>query len=242
MSKKNREAVAGAMAERGTEVIGRYYSVYRATVLLNEDPMHLNRLKVYIPDIDAIDWALPKGIPGTEKAGARLFTLPRFNDIVYITFEDGNPSLPLWEYHGWGEQQIPGEFDDPDVCGIITPKGTCVILNDRTGELFLKSPTRMAIQAEGDEGVIINAEHIYLSSLDHVQVNKGDQGVIFINELTEKLNKLVKEVDDLRTKYNTHTHTGVTTGPGSSGPTATLATKPISQFNKKDYEDETFLH
>jgi len=224
--KNSGEVVAGAMAERGTEVVGRYYSIYRAAVLLNEDPMHLNRLKVFIPELDIIEWALPRGIPGTDKSGARLFILPKFNDVVYITFEDGNPSKPLWEYHGWGK----------------APKGTCIILNDRTGEIFLKSPTRMAIQAEGDEGIVINAEHIYLSSLDHVQVNKGDQGVIFINELTEKLNKLVKEVDDLRIKYNTHTHTGVTTGGGSSGPTATLATKPISQFNKKDYEDETFLH
>ena len=103
-----------------------------------------------------------------------------------------NRNLPLHE------QLIKKKhFDDPDVCGIITQKGTCIILNDRTGELFLKSPTRMAIQAEGEEGVIINAEHIYLSSLDQVQVNKGDQGVIFINELTEKLNKLVKEVSNL---------------------------------------------
>ena len=61
-------------------------------------------------------------------------------------------------------------------------------------------------------------------------------------ELTQKLNQLVNEVNTLRNTFNTHTHQGVTPGQGTTAPTATKVTKPISQFNKKDYEDESFLH
>lgn len=38
--------------------------------------------------------------------------------------------------------------------------------------------------------------------------------------------------------FNSHVHSGVTTGPGSSGPTLTQATKPFSQFVVDDYEDK----
>lgn len=240
--KKNQELIGQHIAEYGTESIGLYYSIYRGVVLENDDPEGLNRLKIYVPELDIIEWALPRGIPGSYMSGSRQFVLPRFNEIVYITFENGNPALPLWEYHGWGSGQIPGEFQDPDMCGIITPKGVCVLVNDRTGEVFIQAQTRMIITAEGDEGMVIKGQNLFLNSLDQVQINQGTQEAIYINELTEKLNNLVKELEDLRQKFNTHVHTGVTTGPGSSGITTSLATRPFSQFNKDDYKDKKLLH
>lgn len=53
---------------------------------------------------------------------------PKNGDIVYITFEYGDPSKPLWEYHGWAQNQIPDILDDPDTMGIVTPNGNRIWL------------------------------------------------------------------------------------------------------------------
>lgn len=230
------------MVDHGLDSIGRYYSIYRGAVVDIEDDMKMDRLLVYVPELQIINWALPRGSHGSHVCGFRQHPLPKINDIVYITFEDGNPALPLWEWHSWAELQRPEEFDDPDICGIITPKGTKVLVNDRTGEVMISAKQRISILAEGEDGIAIGAEKIFLNSRDKVVINQGNQGVPDIVNLTQKLNQLVNEVETLRTMFNTHTHPGVTVGPGSTSPIATQATKPITKFNKTDYEDKSFLH
>lgn len=230
------------MIDHGMEAMGRYYSIYRAAVIGVDDPMSMDRLEVYIPELQISNWALPRGSHGSHVCGFRQHPLPKVNDIVYITFEDGNPALPLWEWHSWAEYQRPPEFDDPDVCGIITPKGTQILVNDRTGEVIIKAKQRIAISAEGEDGIAIAAEKIYLNSKDQVIVNQGQYGVPNIVELTEKLNKLVQEVDNLRTTFNSHVHPGVLPGPSLSSPTMNQVVKPLTEFNKDDYEDKEFLH
>lgn len=232
------------IVDNGLDAVGRYYSVYRAVVLDTDDPMQMNRVKVFVPSLDLMEWALPRNQHGTTNAGFRLFPLPMFNDIVYVTFFNGNPAEPLWEYHGWGHEQMPDEFLDENVCGLITPGGTKILVDDANGTIYISTTQRMVLEVKsGDgDGIIINADKIRLLANDTVVVNEGEQGVPKIVELTNKLNQLVQELETLRNIVNTHTHSGVTTGPGASGPSAVQAAKPFSQFNKEDYEDKTFLH
>lgn len=238
----NGKDVVQKIVDQGLDSLGRHYSIYRAAVVEVEDPLKMDRLLVYVPELQIQDWALPRNSHGSHVCGFRSHPLPKLNDIVYVTFEDGNPALPLWEWHSWAEKQRPPEFDDPDVCGIITPKGTQVLINDRTGEITINAKQRIAIYADGSDGIAVAAEKIIISSKDQVIVNQGDQGVPNIVELTQKLNNLVKEIDQLRTTFNTHTHQGVQSGPGTTAPTTSQVAKPITQFNKEDYEDKSFLH
>ena len=71
---------------------------------------------------------------------------------------------------------------------------------------------------------------------DGIVMNNGTlDGLIKINELTEKLNNLVSEVNAFVSKYNSHTHSVV----GHATATATPATATnVSEFNKSDYENE----
>ena len=55
-------------------------------------------------------------------------------------------------------------------------------------------------------------------------------------------NNTIKELETLRTLFNSHVHSGVTTGPGSSGPTVTQASQPFSTFKQEDYEDIKCIH
>jgi hypothetical protein len=66
-------------------------------------------------------------------------------------------------------------------------------------------------------------------------------GLINIDQLTEKLNNLQSELENLRTLFNQHTHTS--SSPGSpTSPNLQQATSPFSKFKNEDYEDKTFLH
>lgn len=71
-----------------------------------------------------------------------------------------------------------------------------------------------------------------------IEFNGGSEdGLVKINALTDKLNNLVKQVNDLITKYNTHIHPATM---GATSPTATQAT-PVTTFNKTDYENNKII-
>ena len=117
-----------------------------------------------------------------------------------------------------------------------------MVLDDDTGKLTvyingdvgLAAKGNISIQAQGDVSVGTGAT---------VLLNKGEnQGVVNIKELTEKLNNTIKELETLRALFNSHVHSGVTTGPGSSGPTINQASQPFSTFKQEDYEDTKCIH
>ena len=232
------------LVENGVDSIGRYYSIYRGIVMDIDDPLQMNRVKVYVPSLGITEWANPRNQQGTVNAGFRLFPLPNFNDIVFVTFVNGNPGEPLWEFHGWSTQQMPDEFLDPNVCGIVTPGGTKVLIDDATGCISISTQRDLAIQVDSGDGngIILNADNIRVLANEKVIVNGGTYGVPHIVELTEKLNKLVSEVDNLRTTFNSHVHSGVLSGPATTGTTVSPVTQSISEFNREDYEDKTFTH
>lgn len=76
-----------------------------------------------------------------------------------------------------------------------------------------------------------------------VMFNGGELGgMAKVIDLTSKLNNLENLVNDLIVKYNAHTHTGVTTGPGSSGPTVAQETETLTLTVRTDIEDTKILH
>lgn len=222
------------IVDEGLESLGRYYSTYRAVVVNNDDPKLKNRLKVAIPGIHGgmMLWALPKGQCGTKDSGFKYIT-PKIGDTVYISFEFGDPSMPLWEYHGWAKGEAPIELTLPDVCGFVTPGGIQVIYNDEDGSLNLYLPGEANIVSDKEINVVG----------EKVIINGGlNGGMVKIQELTNKLNKTIQELESLRLAFNTHTHGGVTTGPGISAIPVTQYTSPFSSYNKEDYEDTKFTH
>jgi hypothetical protein len=220
--------------ENGMEGIGRYYSVYRGMVTQNDDPLGMHRVKVFIPSAnEVIMWALPKGQQGSLNSGFKWLT-PKIGDIVWITFEDGDPSKPIWEYYGWASNETPIALDGTNVIGFVTPNGNQVTIDDSDGHVDVNINGDIAIYA---------ADSINIISGKEVIVNGGaNGGVINIEELTEKLNKLVSEVEELKSKFNSHTHPGVKTGPGVTGVTTQSHNKTFTKFNKSDYEDTNFQH
>ena len=229
------ENVLKNITENGIESLGRFYSIYRAIVVQNDDPRCINRLKVSIPGIQGglTLWALPRNQHGNAGSGFK-YLAPKIGDVVYVTFEFGDPTKPLWEYHSWSEGQTPFGLKDKDVIGFITPNGIQVIFDDSDGILDLYLPGEANIYSKGT---------IYVNGEGGVVVNSGEnKGVVNIVQLTEKLNQLVSEVEQLKTYISTHTHSGVQTGAGVTTTPTSLFTKSFTKFNQSDYEDTKFTH
>lgn len=236
--------VTGIIVNQGIEAFGRYYSKYRGIVVDNDDPYSMNRLKVAVPDIHGgiIDWALPVNQEGSMDSGMKYLT-PKVKDIVWVSFENGNPSKPLWEYCGWGLRECPEELAKPNTLGLVTPNGNKILLDEDNGQLTIHvSGDVLVVSESGDLQLTTKKGSIILDASEGIFGHDGEKGgLINIDDLTDKLNNLQQELEKLRSTFNTHTH--ISSNPGSlSSPTSKQATSPFSRFNKKEYEDTTFLH
>ena len=84
----------------------RFYGVYRGTVTNSSDPQNKRRVKATVPQVlgnEPTDWAWP-----TDSAGS-YSKPPEIGQGVWITFEGGDPSFPIWSgtfgsYKGGGTQ------------------------------------------------------------------------------------------------------------------------------------------
>lgn len=228
------EQLVQLITEQGIEGLGRYYSIYRGIVTKRDDPLGKCRIKVCVPEVNGIIlWAETKGHHGALNTGFKYIT-PKIGDIVWVEFEDGDLSKPVWTYHSWASGEVPIALQDPDVMGIVTPNGNIITLDE--------SDNHLDVYIKGDIA-IYSDKPLNLSSGQLVRVNGGtNNGVININQLTEKLNKLVKELENLKTAYNTHTHSGVSSGPGTTAPPVQPYNNTFSNFNEEDYEDTKFTH
>lgn len=233
--------VMGVIIEKGLEGLNRFYSIYRAVVVDNEDPDKANGLKVYIPEVlgGLITWAIAKHQYGGEGYGIKQLT-PQVGDYVYITFELGDASQPCWEYHGWAAGEAPAPLNNPNVGGIITPKGNRILYDEDENTLDIYFKGQVLVHADA-EVVVSSGSVVTLNGKDGVVINGGDNGgEIIIDKLTAKLNQLVGEIESLKAQLNAHTHTGNAGAPTS--PPLTPLTQPISTFNSLDYEDTKTLH
>jgi predicted acyltransferase (DUF342 family) len=105
-------AAGGAGKEQDQEVdeSGRklYHGLWRGTVLDNIDPLELNRLSIEIPALpicSPLSFALPCQPYGGPQVGMVL--TPPIGAHVWVTFENGDPSFPIWVGCFWLEGEKP---------------------------------------------------------------------------------------------------------------------------------------
>lgn len=104
---------------------GRYFGKFRARVTdPTGDPKKLGRIKTVCPVVlgdEELGWALPAPSSGGGVNTGQL-KLPLSGDYVWIEFEEGDPSQPIWSHGPWGiragQSTVPrhsrGEPDSTD--------------------------------------------------------------------------------------------------------------------------------
>lgn len=92
-------------------VRSRYFGKYRGTVADNADATARGRLKVRVPAVlgDLELWAMPC-VPYAG-AGVGFYSLPEPGTGVWVEFEAGDPSYPIWTGFFWADDELPEESD-----------------------------------------------------------------------------------------------------------------------------------
>jgi uncharacterized protein involved in type VI secretion and phage assembly len=128
---------ADLVTQLARETERRYYGKYRGRVVDNADPQKQGRLKLLVPSVLAgteTDWANPVlAFGGTPDTG--LFLLPEVDAEVWVEFEEGNLSLPLWSGFAWPAGQASGGQAVGDAAKRVlqTPCGHRIELDDSDG-------------------------------------------------------------------------------------------------------------
>lgn len=147
----------------------KYFGKYRGTVLNNVDPEMRGRLMLTVPDVLGVvpsTWAeacVPLAGPTGPPMGS--YFVPPIGAGVWVEFEQGDPSYPIWSGCRWGAtSDIPplaklGNPADPNIVIQSLLQHTFMISDmpptPVTGGIVLKSTTGAMIVVN-DSGIYIN--------------------------------------------------------------------------------------
>lgn len=137
---------------------------------------------------------------------------------------------------------------DPPTC-------VCTPIND-TDPDFIGVRLQAAKETDGILLIPVVGSVVMVQPINHVtgyvsmfskveSIRLGDGtlgGLIKIADLVNKLNNLENKVNSLITAYNTHTHTGVTTGAGTSAVGTAPVSGTLTPTVRADIENDTITH
>jgi len=143
----------------------KFYGKYRGTVTINVDPEQRGRIMAMVPDVLGLipsSWAMPC-FPIAGKQQGTYF-IPQIGAGVWVEFENGDPSYPIWTGCFWGAvAEVPalalaGNPASPNIV-LQTSLQNAVVISDLpgpTGGIMLKSTTGASI--------IVNDTGIYIQN------------------------------------------------------------------------------
>jgi uncharacterized protein involved in type VI secretion and phage assembly len=187
----------------------RYYGKYRGIVKDVNDPENMGRITAQVPEIyqeEVSPWALP-ALPYSG-AGTGAYTVPSPGAGVWIEFEAGDISRPIWSGCWWGQRELPkdnsGTMATPPLKIIRSEKGLMVTLDDDSQTIAVSDENgnnmitikvqQGLVTVQGAIKVIVEAPQIEL-------VENATHPVVFGDNLLQYLNQLVQ-------LYQTHIHPG----------------------------------
>jgi hypothetical protein len=104
-----------------------FYGKYRGVVHDNADPEHRGRIQAIVPRLlgpqTPTGWALPAAPYAGPDQG--LFTVPDKGAAVWVEFEEGDLSSPIWSGGFWGAPQA-GDVGQGDSTARVAPRQAAV--------------------------------------------------------------------------------------------------------------------
>ena len=141
----------------------KYIGKYRGSVVTNIDPMGMARLQVQVPDVlgaEISSWALPAFPVAGDGMG--MHVIPPVGAGVWVEFEQGDPSYPMWTgcwYGGATELPADAQAAVPGQAPMVlqTQGRHALVMSDTPGGpgITLKSPSGASIVID-DTGIHIS--------------------------------------------------------------------------------------
>jgi uncharacterized protein involved in type VI secretion and phage assembly len=189
--------------------VALHFGKYRGYVTDNQDPNDAGRIKARVPEILGTvecGWALPCAPYAGDGTGA--FTIPAKGAGVWIEFEAGDVSRPIWSGCWWVGGKLPkdegGNSATPDVRLLRSEKGLMVALHD-DGQLIAVSDEHgdnlLKIEVQSGQITVQAKTKVVVEGPQIELVANASHPVAFGDDLLKFLNKFVMS-------FNTHMHPG----------------------------------
>lgn len=199
------------VVELATQARTRHFGKYRGLVTDNEDPAAIGRIKAQVPELFgelSTPWATPCA-PYTGP-GVGLHAVPPVGAGVWIEFEAGDPSRPIWTGGWWGTSDVPADQEGtaakPPLKILRSEQGLMVALDDDANTLTLSdgNGSNLLVIKVDDGQVRVQAASKVIVEAPLVELTDGAaHPLAFGDSLLQYLNQLVSI-------FNTHMHVGQT--------------------------------
>lgn len=135
---------------------GHYFGKYRGVVKDTDDSTSRARLKVRVPAVlgELEVWAMPC-VPYAGD-GVGFYSLPPTGAGVWIEFEAGDPSYPVWTGCFWADNQLPDQ-SSADIKIWKTKKAT-LRCDDGADELKLSDSSGSSLKLASDGATLAFSE------------------------------------------------------------------------------------
>lgn len=151
----------------------RFFGKYRGQVSDIGDPEKLGRIKAKVPAVFGEEDS-PWAMPCSPFAGAShgLVLLPEVSDGVWIEFEAGDPSRPIWSGGWWARGQVPQPQGDT-VRVLATSANHQIVIDEQANEMKLVHPGGAEVTLGASEiSLKMGTCEIKISSSE-VNINNG---------------------------------------------------------------------
>jgi Type VI secretion system/phage-baseplate injector OB domain len=194
------------LLERQTD---RFYGKYRGLVVNNLDPLGRGRLQALVPEVlgeTPSTWALPCApYAGT---GSGLFTIPPVGAGVWIEFEAGDVSRPIWSGTWWAAGEVPmdekGAPAQPTTKILRSDFGLIIALDDLAQTITISDSVGLNLMTVKVLEGTIQIQSAVRVVLEAPLIQHGQGAVhpaVFGDQLLTYLNQLVA-------MFNSHVHPG----------------------------------
>jgi uncharacterized protein involved in type VI secretion and phage assembly len=136
------------MADLLERVRHRFYGKYRGTVTDNDDPNRRGRIRANVPAVlgeQVSGWCAPC-VPYAG-AGVGIAFLPEIGSGVWIEFEGGDVSYPIWSGCYWRDDELPEDVA-PTVKVVRTVAGHQILLDDDGSKITVTDPNGNTVTLE----------------------------------------------------------------------------------------------
>lgn len=192
----------------------RHYGKYRGTVSDNQDPRGQGRLRAKVPEILGeveSGWAMPCAPYAGDGMG--IFAVPAQGAGVWIEFEAGDVSRPIWSGCWWASNTVPndeaGTAATPDVKIVRSEQGLLLALHDDTQTIALSDANAanlLTIEVQNGLVTIKATTKVVVDAPQIELVANATHSAVFGDSLMTYLNQIV-------TTFNAHMHPGQMAGP-----------------------------
>jgi uncharacterized protein involved in type VI secretion and phage assembly len=178
----------------------------------NADPQRLGRVKARVPavlgDVET-GWAVP--CAPYVGAGVGFYAVPATGAGVWIEFEAGDVSRPIWVGGWWGAGELPTDPNNnqttPESKILRTDTGLLVELDDNARTLTIsdgRGANQIVIDAAGGTVTVkANSRVVIASALVLEGSDQARHPAVFGDDLVQYLNQVVSLL-------NSHMHPGQT--------------------------------